>query len=65
VAHPHDAALAAAKILQALSVPIHVDQQAFVRDLTTAADDASIVSAVISMGESLHMRVVAEGRPDG
>ncbi len=31
------------------------------RDLATDADDASIVSAVISMGESLHMRVVAEG----
>jgi diguanylate cyclase (GGDEF)-like protein/PAS domain S-box-containing protein len=35
--------------------------QSFVRDLATDADDASIVSAVISMGESLHMRVVAEG----
>ena len=35
--------------------------QSFVRDLTTDADDASIVTAVISMGKSLHMRVVAEG----
>ena len=35
--------------------------QSFVRDLTTDADDASIVSAVISMGKSLHMGVVAEG----
>jgi diguanylate cyclase (GGDEF)-like protein/PAS domain S-box-containing protein len=35
--------------------------RSFVRDLATDADDASIVSAVISMGESLHMRVVAEG----
>ena len=35
--------------------------RSFVRDLTTDADDASIVSAVISMGKSLHMRVVAEG----
>ncbi|HMG59239.1 MAG TPA: EAL domain-containing protein [Burkholderiales bacterium] len=35
--------------------------QSFVRDLVTDADDASIVSAVISMGENLHMRVVAEG----
>lgn len=35
--------------------------QSFVRDLTTDSDDASIVSAVISMGESLHMQVVAEG----
>ncbi len=33
----------------------------FVRDLTTDDDDASIVSAVISMGKSMHMRVVAEG----
>jgi diguanylate cyclase (GGDEF)-like protein/PAS domain S-box-containing protein len=35
--------------------------QSFVRDLATDADDANIVSAMISMGESLHMRVVAEG----
>jgi diguanylate cyclase (GGDEF)-like protein/PAS domain S-box-containing protein len=35
--------------------------QSFVRDLTTDADDASIVTGLISMGKSLHMRVVAEG----
>jgi EAL domain-containing protein (putative c-di-GMP-specific phosphodiesterase class I) len=35
--------------------------QSFVRDLTTDADDAGIVTAVIGMGKSLHMRVVAEG----
>ena len=35
--------------------------QSFVRHLTTDAGDAGIVSAVISMGRSLHMRVVAEG----
>ena len=35
--------------------------QSFVRDLATDTDDASIVSAVISMGTSLHMLVVAEG----
>jgi EAL domain-containing protein (putative c-di-GMP-specific phosphodiesterase class I) len=35
--------------------------QSFVRDLTTDEDDASIVTAVIGMGKSLHMRVVAEG----
>ena len=35
--------------------------QSFVRELTTDADDASIVSAMISMGKSLQMRVVAEG----
>jgi diguanylate cyclase (GGDEF)-like protein/PAS domain S-box-containing protein len=35
--------------------------RSFVCDLTTDADDASIVDAVISMGRSLHMMVVAEG----
>jgi diguanylate cyclase (GGDEF)-like protein/PAS domain S-box-containing protein len=35
--------------------------RSFVRDLATDADDASIVSAVINMGNSLHMLVVAEG----
>jgi diguanylate cyclase (GGDEF)-like protein/PAS domain S-box-containing protein len=35
--------------------------QSFVRDIVTDADDAGIVSAVISMGKSLQMRVVAEG----
>jgi diguanylate cyclase (GGDEF)-like protein/PAS domain S-box-containing protein len=35
--------------------------RSFVRDLTTDAGDAGIVDAVISMGRSLHMTVVAEG----
>jgi diguanylate cyclase (GGDEF)-like protein/PAS domain S-box-containing protein len=35
--------------------------QSFVRNLTTNSDDASVVSAVINMGSSLHMLVVAEG----
>jgi diguanylate cyclase (GGDEF)-like protein/PAS domain S-box-containing protein len=35
--------------------------KSFVRDLVTDADDASIVSAVIGMGNRLHMQVVAEG----
>ena len=35
--------------------------QFFVRDLSTDEDDAGIVTAVIGMGDSLHMRVVAEG----
>jgi diguanylate cyclase (GGDEF)-like protein/PAS domain S-box-containing protein len=35
--------------------------RAFVSELTTNADDASIVRAVISLGKSLQIRVVAEG----
>jgi diguanylate cyclase (GGDEF)-like protein/PAS domain S-box-containing protein len=35
--------------------------QSFVRDLSSDTDDANIVSAVINMGKSLHLRVVAEG----
>jgi EAL domain-containing protein (putative c-di-GMP-specific phosphodiesterase class I) len=35
--------------------------RSFVRSIATNTDDASIVCAVISMGNSLHMRVVAEG----
>jgi diguanylate cyclase (GGDEF)-like protein len=35
--------------------------RSFVYDITTDADDASIVTAVIGMGKNLHMRIVAEG----
>jgi EAL domain-containing protein (putative c-di-GMP-specific phosphodiesterase class I) len=35
--------------------------RSFVGNITTVADDASVVCAVINMGRSLHMRVVAEG----
>jgi diguanylate cyclase (GGDEF)-like protein/PAS domain S-box-containing protein len=35
--------------------------QSFVRQITTAADETTIVTAVISMGRSLKLRVVAEG----
>jgi EAL domain-containing protein (putative c-di-GMP-specific phosphodiesterase class I) len=43
--------------------PIHslkIDQS-FVRQITTAPDETTIVTAVISMGQSLKLRVVAEG----
>ena len=35
--------------------------QSFVRQITTAPDETTIVAAVISMGRSLNLRVVAEG----
>jgi len=35
--------------------------RSFIKDLATDADDASVVSAVINMGKSLHKLVVAEG----
>ena len=35
--------------------------QSFVHQITTAGDDATIVTAVISMARSLKLRVVAEG----
>jgi diguanylate cyclase (GGDEF)-like protein/PAS domain S-box-containing protein len=35
--------------------------QSFVRQITTAPDETSIVTAVISMGRNLKLRVVAEG----
>ncbi len=43
--------------------PIHTLKidQSFVHNLATDPSDAGIVSAVVNMGRSLHMRVVAEG----
>ncbi|MBI1844367.1 MAG: EAL domain-containing protein, partial [Actinobacteria bacterium] len=40
--------------------------QAFVRDITTDPDNAVIVAAMINLGHSLGMHVIAEGveRPD-
>jgi EAL domain-containing protein (putative c-di-GMP-specific phosphodiesterase class I) len=35
--------------------------QSFVRDLTIDADDAAIVTAIVAMGRSLGVDVVAEG----
>lgn len=35
--------------------------QSFVRDLSTDADDASIVQTIISMGHGLRLKVIAEG----
>jgi EAL domain-containing protein (putative c-di-GMP-specific phosphodiesterase class I) len=35
--------------------------QSFVRQITMAPQDTTIVSAIISMGRSLNLRVVAEG----
>jgi len=35
--------------------------QCFVNQLNANPDDATIVQAVISMGKSLHQRVIAEG----
>lgn len=35
--------------------------QSFVRQITMNADDATIVSAIISMGQSMKLRIIAEG----
>ncbi|MBA5689756.1 putative bifunctional diguanylate cyclase/phosphodiesterase [Rugamonas apoptosis] len=43
--------------------PIHTLKidQSFVSQMSSSADDATIVSAVINMGKSLHKQVIAEG----
>ena len=35
--------------------------QSFIRQIVTSSDDTAIVSAIISMGQSLKLRVIAEG----
>jgi EAL domain-containing protein (putative c-di-GMP-specific phosphodiesterase class I) len=35
--------------------------QSFVRRITTNPDDTTIVCAIVAMGQSLHLRVIAEG----
>ncbi len=47
--------------------PIHALKidQSFVRELKSASDDAAIVSAIISMGHNLGLKVIAEGVETG
>jgi EAL domain-containing protein (putative c-di-GMP-specific phosphodiesterase class I) len=47
--------------LRKFSMDVLKIDQSFVRQITTAPDEASIVTAMISMGQSLNLRVVAEG----
>jgi EAL domain-containing protein (putative c-di-GMP-specific phosphodiesterase class I) len=47
--------------LRSLPVDALKIDQSFVRELPANADDASIVKAMITMGRSLRLRVVAEG----
>ena len=47
--------------LRKFSMDVLKIDQSFVRQITMAPEEASIVSAMISMGKSLNLRVVAEG----
>jgi diguanylate cyclase (GGDEF)-like protein len=47
--------------LRKFSMDVLKIDQSFVRQITTAPDETSIVTAMISMGRSLDLRVVAEG----
>jgi EAL domain-containing protein (putative c-di-GMP-specific phosphodiesterase class I) len=47
--------------LRKLKVDTLKIDQSFVREITATPDDMTIVSAIISMGRSLKLRVIAEG----
>jgi EAL domain-containing protein (putative c-di-GMP-specific phosphodiesterase class I) len=47
--------------LQQFPIPTLKIDQSFVRDVAIDKDDASIVTAIIQMGHSLNLEVVAEG----
>ena len=47
--------------LRMLDVDTLKIDQSFVRAITTSPDDTSIVSAIISIGRSLKLRLIAEG----
>jgi EAL domain-containing protein (putative c-di-GMP-specific phosphodiesterase class I) len=47
--------------LRKFSMDVLKIDRSFVRQITTAPDETSIVTAMISMGRSLNLRVVAEG----
>ncbi|MBF0439951.1 MAG: EAL domain-containing protein, partial [Magnetococcales bacterium] len=47
--------------LKKLPIDVLKIDQSFVRDLTLDSDDAAIVSAILALGRSLRLKVVAEG----
>lgn len=47
--------------LRKFSMDVLKIDQSFIRQITSAPNEASIVTAMISLGRSLNLRVVAEG----